>query len=133
MSGQQLLNFLGGHKVLSTRTESGATTKTQETTTSDGDWEPSSQASSHIETPSLSQEVEYTPMELARLHEFDTWREVAENRLNKLPVIQRGWCELVDMATNKSKRGVPIEERVGYIQLSWNGLNHVSSAHSELI
>jgi hypothetical protein len=41
------------------------------------------------------------------------------------PVVQHGWCELVNKATTKQETGVPLALRQGYIQLSFDGLNHV--------
>lgn len=41
------------------------------------------------------------------------------------PVVKHGWCELVDKATTKRETGVPLASRQGYIQLSFDGLNHV--------
>lgn len=41
------------------------------------------------------------------------------------PVVQHGWCELVNKATVKGEVSVPLAERQGYIQLSFDGLNHV--------
>jgi hypothetical protein len=41
------------------------------------------------------------------------------------PVERHGWCELVDKATTKKETDVPLAQRQGYIQLSFDGLNHV--------
>lgn len=117
---------------LTSRTVSGATNRTQVTDPQDGDYEPSSQASSHIDTPKNSQDAVYTAVELARIKQIDGWRRIKVDRLNKLPVVRKGWCELVDMATNKSKLSVPIEKRIGHVQLSWDNHNHVSDAFFEL-
>jgi len=43
------------------------------------------------------------------------------------PVVEYGWCNLLDMATTKwgEDAGKPVQNRRGYIQLSFNGLNKV--------
>ena len=105
----------------------------EESQDSSADWLPGLESSSdRFSSPlPLSQEVvEYTPKDAFILDEvFGEWRTIEDRLLAGLkPVKSFGWCGLVDKATNRqSDRSLPVEERKGYIQLSFAGINKVCS------
>jgi hypothetical protein len=107
---------------------------------SSADWLPGLESSSdRFSSPPLpsSQEVvEYTPKDAFLLDEvFGEWRTIEGRLLAGLkPVKSFGWCMLVDKATNRqSDKSLPVEERKGYIQLSFAGLNKVCSSYRPLM
>jgi hypothetical protein len=89
------------------------------------DYNPdSSQSSGTTGTPVAS--PAYTAGELWRVARLFTSHEANLARLARVgPVVRHGWCELVDKATTKREAGVPLDSRQGYIQLSFDGVNHV--------
>lgn len=106
----------------------------EESQDSSADWLPGLESSSDrfSSPPPLSQEVmEYTPRDTFILDKvFGEWRTIEDRLLAGLkPVKSFGWCRLVDKATNRqSDRSLPVEERKGYVQLSFAGLNKVRSS-----
>jgi hypothetical protein len=99
--------------------------ESQRTASDDGDYQhqPSSQ---HYGTPNLSQEPSYTPKDLFLLEVFNDWKSIGARYLDNLVAERYGWCGLVKLATNKGEADIPLEQRRGYIQLSFKGLNKVS-------
>lgn len=102
-----------------------------ESTGSDGSYQPDLEPSSqHIETPDLSQSSEVaaaSKKEQAFYKLVEDPDVIQTQLLDRLPYEQQGWCQLVTRATNKSAdQTLPLEEKSGYIQLSWDGVNHVS-------
>ena len=84
----------------------------------------SSQSSGTTGTPVAS--PAYTANELWRVSRLFVSHEANLARLARVgPVVRHGWCELVDKATTKKEGDVPLAERQGYIQLSFDGVNHV--------
>jgi len=101
-------------------------TWTEVATTSDPDPDkPSSQPSEDIDEDVIEP---YTKLEVARLSVFDSWWQIKKRYLDVLPISKLGWCSIVTMETNKGdkKKGVPLHERMGYIQLPVSGVNKVS-------
>jgi hypothetical protein len=69
---------------------------------------------------------------MARIEQFlpechSELMEVLQRAVEKKTPVRYGWCKLLDKKTNKGARdeGKPLHEKVGYIQLSWDGMNHV--------
>lgn len=99
--------------------------ESQRTASDDGDFHHHL-SSQHCDTPNLSQEPAYTSKDLFLLEVFKDWRSIGARYLDNLAAECHGWCGLVKLATNKGETGVPLEQRRGYIQLSFQGLNKVS-------
>jgi hypothetical protein len=93
----------------------------------DEDYYPGSQIpTSPVLSTVPSNEPPYTPVELFRYKVVGDWRRIDEVYLSRAsPVVRRGWCRLVDKATNKGESDVPLHLRKGYVQLSYEGLNKV--------
>jgi hypothetical protein len=51
--------------------------------------------------------------------------------LSHLPIVQHGWCKLVDHATNgpPTDKELPVTEKEGYVQLTHGGCNHFLLLH----
>lgn len=86
------------------------------------------QAEKRIPTP----DDQTTVFHELRLNQFlPEFRPVLQGILDRVirkrGTVPFGWCELVDMQTNKSTKDkyLPLESKVGYIQLSHEGSNHV--------
>jgi len=101
-------------------------TWTEVATTSDPDPDkPSSQPSELMDEDVIEP---YTKLELARLLVFDRWWTIKKKYLDDLEASEFGWCSIVPMETNKgdNRKGRPLHERMGYIQLTVGGVNKVS-------
>src|ERR1700748_2823159 len=87
----------------------------------DGDYQPGSQPLSAATLSSApSNEPPYTPAELFRYKVIEDRQRIEEIYLSRVrPVVQRGWCRLVDKATNKGESDVALHLRKGYVQLSY--------------
>jgi hypothetical protein len=83
---------------------------------------PGASQPEHVSEPGDEQ---YSKKELWFLEVVSNWRTIEAKLLQQLPTKQHGWCKLVNMATNKGETGVPLPNRQGYIQLSYEGINKV--------
>lgn len=114
MSQQPPHHILAPHNSLASETEDSEYAENSQQTV------PSEASTEGVMSPAL------TAAELWRHdHLFASHRENERNLDSVGPVVPFGWCMLVDKATTRGERGVPLHKRQGYIQLSFDGFNHV--------
>jgi hypothetical protein len=55
---------------------------------------------------------------------------IVKELVRELPIVVVGWCRLTTRVTNKREdKERPLSKKLGYVQLSWDGINHAFLLH----